>query len=37
MGLECYGDLKAFMDYSNDMQIFYENIEEQNKKKNINC
>ena len=33
MGLERYGDFKAFMDYSNDMQIFYENIEEQNQKK----
>ena len=38
VGLKHYNDLKAFIDYSNDMQDVYKNIEEYNykKKKNIN-
>ena len=33
VGLNRYDDPKAFMDYSNDMQYFYKNIEEYNPRK----
>ena len=33
VGLKHYNDLKAFIDYSNDMQDVYKNIEEYNYKK----
>ena len=39
VGLNHYDDSKAFMEYSNDMQDIYKNIEDYNpdkKKKNIN-
>ena len=34
LGLNHYNDLKAFMEYSNDMQDVYTNIEDYNPKKN---
>ena len=34
LGLNHYNDLKAFMEYSNDMQDSYKNIEDYNPKKN---
>ena len=33
VGLKHYNDLKAFIDYSNDMQDVYKNIEKYNYKK----
>ena len=30
VGLKCFNDLKAFIEYSNDMQDVYENIDEYN-------
>ena len=34
VGLDHYDDLKAFMEYSNDMQAVYKNIEDYNPTKN---
>ena len=34
VGLDLYGDPKAFMEYSNDMQDVYKNIEDYNLRKN---
>ena len=35
VGLDHFNDLKAFMEYSNDMQDVYKNIEDYNPGKNV--
>ena len=37
IGLDHFKDPKAFIEYSNDMQDVYKNIEDYNPKKNVNC
>ena len=37
IGLNHFNDPKAFIEYSNDMDAVYKNIEKDNLKKNIDC